>query len=216
MMGKTFIYGAGGLGIEILDLCGRTQAFHNTDLMFVDDFKFGGMLYGIPIISFESAKADVGLGNMILASGDPTGRQKMFRRAKEAGFNLPVVIDDSARISEFASIGEASIVCAGVTVAARSVISKNVLINVDSIVGHDVRVEEAAVLASKVNTGGNCVIGSESMLGMSVSLRPGISIGKGSIVAVGASVFNDVPDGVTVVGNPARVSRRLNKGENNE
>ena len=216
MAPKTLIYGAGGLGVEILDLCLRTEKFSASDIIFVDDYKFGGVLYEIPIISFACAKNDFVHNDMILASGEPEGRKKMFLRAKEAGFNLPVVIDDTARISKFATIGEASIICAGVTVAARSVISKNVLINVDSIIGHDVQVGESAVLASKVNTGGYCNVGTEAMLGMSSSLRPGISIGEKSIVAVGASVFTDVPDGVTMVGNPARASRRLEQGKNNE
>jgi|SRR3990167_1464861 len=44
-----------------------------------------------------------------------------------------------------------------------------------------------------------------SALGAGVIVLPGITIGEGALVGAGAVVTKDVPDGVTVVGNPARV-----------
>ncbi len=35
----------------------------------------------------------------------------------------------------------------------------------------------------------------------------GISIGSNSIVGMGSVVYNDIPDGVIALGNPARVAR---------
>ena len=36
-------------------------------------------------------------------------------------------------------------------------------------------------------------------------IRQGLTIGAGAVVGMGAVVTKDVPDGVTVVGNPARI-----------
>ena len=49
------------------------------------------------------------------------------------------------------------------------------------------------------------VIGNNVWLGASSTLRPGIRIGDGSIVAAGAVVVNDVPPNSIVAGVPARV-----------
>ena len=202
------IYGAGGLGVEVLDLCHRTGQFSERNILFVDDVRYGENVLGIPIVSFDYAASHFPSSDMILASGEPAGRRNMYARAKSVGFSLPTVIDASATVSQYCEIGEASIICAGCTIAARSKIGTNVLINVDSIVGHDVTVENSAVLASKVNTGGWCRIASGAMVGMGALIRPRINIGENSLITIGASVFADVPADVTVVGNPARISRR--------
>ena len=45
-------------------------------------------------------------------------------------------------------------------------------------------------------------------LGTGAVILPGLTIGSGAVVGAGAVVTRDVPDGATVVGNPAReVSR---------
>jgi maltose O-acetyltransferase len=48
-------------------------------------------------------------------------------------------------------------------------------------------------------------------LGGSVVICPGVTIGKGSIVGAGSVVTKDVPPGVMVGGNPARVIRAVAK-----
>ena len=42
-------------------------------------------------------------------------------------------------------------------------------------------------------------------IGANATILPGIIIGEGAMVGAGAVVTKDVPEGVTVVGNPARV-----------
>lgn len=46
-------------------------------------------------------------------------------------------------------------------------------------------------------------------LGGSVVVCPGVTIGRGAVVAAGAVVTKDVPPGTLVAGNPARVVREL-------
>ena len=50
-------------------------------------------------------------------------------------------------------------------------------------------------------------------LGGSVVVCPGVTIGRGSVVAAGAVVTKDVPPGVVVAGNPARVVRVLDAAQ---
>lgn len=49
------------------------------------------------------------------------------------------------------------------------------------------------------------LVGTRSFIGLGATLLPGVRIGDGSVVAAGAIVTGDVPAGVVVAGNPARV-----------
>lgn len=52
---------------------------------------------------------------------------------------------------------------------------------------------------------GPVVIGDFVWFGANVSVVPGVTVGEGAIVAMGAVVTRDVPPGAVVAGNPARV-----------
>ncbi|HUQ84651.1 MAG TPA: WxcM-like domain-containing protein [Gemmatimonadaceae bacterium] len=49
-------------------------------------------------------------------------------------------------------------------------------------------------------------------IGANATLLPGIEIGRGAMVGAGAVVTRDVPPGVVVTGNPARIRRRAGDG----
>jgi len=49
----------------------------------------------------------------------------------------------------------------------------------------------------------------DAWLGGSVVICPGVTIGRGSVVGAGSVVTKDVPPGVVVAGNPARVIREI-------
>ncbi len=46
-------------------------------------------------------------------------------------------------------------------------------------------------------------------IGANATLLPGVTIGRDALVGAGSVVVEDVPDGAVVVGNPARVVRRV-------
>jgi acetyltransferase-like isoleucine patch superfamily enzyme len=56
------------------------------------------------------------------------------------------------------------------------------------------------------------VIEDNVWIGGQVSVLPGVRIGRDTVVGIHAVVFGDMPPGVIVGGNPARVLRRLDSG----
>jgi len=50
-----------------------------------------------------------------------------------------------------------------------------------------------------------------AILGANVTVLPGVRIGRRALVGAGAVVVGDVPGGMVVVGNPARVLRRVDE-----
>jgi acetyltransferase-like isoleucine patch superfamily enzyme len=53
----------------------------------------------------------------------------------------------------------------------------------------------------------------DAWIGCSVVILAGVTVGKGAVVGAGSVVISDVPPGVLVAGNPARVVRDLRPGE---
>lgn len=49
------------------------------------------------------------------------------------------------------------------------------------------------------------IIGDDCWIGCRAIILPGVNIGKGAVIGVGAVVSKDVPDFAVVVGNPGRV-----------
>jgi acetyltransferase-like isoleucine patch superfamily enzyme len=56
-------------------------------------------------------------------------------------------------------------------------------------------------------------IGRNAWIGFGVCVLPGVTVGDGSIVAARSVVTSDVPQGVVVAGNPARIVRKLTPDE---
>ena len=70
-------------------------------------------------------------------------------------------------------------------------------------------VGDFVTFAPRVCCNGNVVIEDGAYIGTGALLKQGSPdkpdvIGKGAVVGMGSVVTNDVPPGVTVVGNPAR------------
>jgi bifunctional N-acetylglucosamine-1-phosphate-uridyltransferase/glucosamine-1-phosphate-acetyltransferase GlmU-like protein len=47
------------------------------------------------------------------------------------------------------------------------------------------------------------------LLGANATILPGLTIGENAMIGAGAVVTKDVPAGAVVMGNPARIVRRL-------
>jgi len=60
------------------------------------------------------------------------------------------------------------------------------------------------------------VIEDNVWIGGQVSVMPGVLIGRDTVVGIHAVVFEDLPPGVIVGGNPARVLRRLDLSANGD
>jgi UDP-3-O-[3-hydroxymyristoyl] glucosamine N-acyltransferase LpxD len=88
---------------------------------------------------------------------------------------------------------------------ASTVIRDNVKIDNGVHVGHNVHIGESSILTAHCCIGGSVRIGERCWIGLGAQIKNQIEIGDGATVGMGAVVVKDVPSGVTVVGNPARI-----------
>lgn len=74
-------------------------------------------------------------------------------------------------------------------------------------VGHNCTVGHGVWLGVGVTIGGYSRIGNFTNVGMGALCRNGLSIGTGCNVAMGSCLMQDLPDGLSCIGNPAKTTR---------
>jgi acyl-[acyl carrier protein]--UDP-N-acetylglucosamine O-acyltransferase len=75
-------------------------------------------------------------------------------------------------------------------------------------VGHDALIGEDCELAPHVVICGHVTVGDRVHIGVNATVLPYRTIGNDVVIGSGAVVTKDLPDGVTAVGNPARIIQR--------
>ena len=129
----------------------------------------------------------------------------------ETGHN--VVIREENRIGAEFSIWSNSTIDYGCTIGDRVRVHCNVYVAQFSILEDDVFVGPGAVFANDLVPGNEVsarhlrgpVVRAGAQVGAGVVLLPGVEIGAGALVGAGGVVTGNVPAGMVVVGNPARV-----------
>lgn len=204
-----FIYCSGTISSEILDIALRCN-YKEYQIRFVDDDpKIKNDVFKNRILNFTQLSENISSKDkVIIANGEPLIRSKIYEKCKLNKMNFATLIDPAAIRSPSSEIGEGSIVYEFCSLSRNSNISENVLVNRQSIIGHDISIGEHSVISSTVNLGGSVKIGKLVFVGMGALIREGISIMDKSIISMGSVVLRDIPEGVIVVGNPARVSKR--------
>jgi acetyltransferase-like isoleucine patch superfamily enzyme len=128
-----------------------------------------------------------------------------------------VLVREASEIGSDVSIGSHSVLEHHVVLRDRVRIHSNAFIPEYSIVeeggwiGPNVVFTNAAYPMSrdaKSNLRGPHLL-SGAKIGANATLLPGVTIGRDALVGAGSVVVEDVPDGAVVVGNPARVVRRI-------
>lgn len=118
-----------------------------------------------------------------------------------------------------------------VTIGNNAVIMMGALINIGAVIGEGTMIDMGVVVGGRGTIGKNCHIGAgtviagvveppsakpvvvedDVLIGANAVILEGIRVGKGSVVAAGAIVVDDVPENVVVAGVPARVIKQIDE-----
>src|SRR5690606_8201359 len=84
-------------------------------------------------------------------------------------------------------------------------IGEHCIINSGAVIEHDCKLGNFVHISPKAALAGDVKVGEGTHVGIGAMVIPGINIGKWVTIGAGAVVLKDIPDGVTTVGNPARI-----------
>jgi len=207
MRERLLIYGAGGLGREVLSCI---KVLDKWDIIgFLDDtIPAGSIVKGLPVLGGHQTLGQHSSPiNVILALGDPQVKKKIRSQIHSPYVKFPVVIHPSVVIQDPFSVscGEGSFIGAGCVLTTDIVIHQHVLINISSTIGHDASIGSFTSVMPGVNISGNVQVGEGVLIGSGACIRNKVSIGENARVGMGAVVLNDVQRDVTVAGVPAKI-----------
>ena len=148
---------------------------------------------------------DMGITKALIMSPDKQQRIRQIREAQKRGIELVSAIHPTALILEDAILHENLIIFARAVIGYRTELYPGVTVNTNSVIEHHNVVQSCAVIDPGVKTAGNVLIGQCAHIHTGATIIPKMKIGANSIVGAGAVVIRDVPEDVTVVGNPARI-----------
>lgn len=218
MMGmkKTLIYGAGGLGREILDLLREINSLtpkYDIEGFIDDGISVGSMASGLPILGGISyIKESVREMSIVFGIVDCDIKARLFSEINglNRGFDFPSVVYPRSYVSPRAEIGEGTVVGRFCSVNIDAYLGRCVFLNTRCDIGHDSRIGDFCSIMPNVNISGSVTIGERTMVGVQSAVIQGVKVGSRVTVGMGSRVMSDVPDDCTVMGYPARIIARHN------
>jgi len=211
---EIIVLGAGGHARVVIDILRRQKA-RLAGAVDTDTSRHGKDIDGIPVIGgddvvFRRQPADVLLVNAVgnlprQGFGDLRARREIYEKFVERGYGFTSVISRDANVSVAARLDEGCHIVTGAIIHPGSSIGINTIINTGAQIDHDCHVGAHTHVAPGAIVCGRVTIGEECHIGAGAVINQYLTIGDGVVVGAGAVVVSSVADGVTVLGNPARI-----------
>lgn len=135
--------------------------------------------------------------------------------------NTNARIEPGAFIRENAVIEDGAVIMMGATINIGAVVGEGTMIDMNAalggraVTGKNVHVGAGSILAGVIEppSASPVVIEDDVLIGANAAILEGVRVGKGAIIAAGAIVTDDVPEGTVVAGAPAKVIKQATEVE---
>ena len=204
---KIFVFGASGHAKVVIDIIEK-QGRYKVVFLVDDDLSLKGAdFFGYPVIGdkIDLLAMPDSPRKFIVAIGNNAARCKVSAWLAENRFEKVSAVHPSAQLSRGALVGAGAVVMAGACINADTVVGEDVIINTRASVDHDCVIADGVHLAPGSTLCGTVRLGAQSIVCAGATIIPNLTIGKNVVIGAGATVINDLPDGVVVVGSPAKI-----------
>ncbi len=129
----------------------------------------------------------------------------------EARIEPGAIIRDKVSIGKNSVIMMGAVINIGAEIGEGSMIDMNAVVGARGKIGKRVHLGAGAVVAGVLEPPSKepCVVEDDVLIGANAVILEGVKIGKGSVVAAGSVVVEDVPEGVVVAGTPAKIIKTV-------
>jgi sugar O-acyltransferase (sialic acid O-acetyltransferase NeuD family) len=169
----------------------------------------------LPVIPFENIEDiyspdDFKFFAPMSAKGMNRLREGIYNEIKNKGYSLISYVSSKATMFDN-KIGENCFILEDNTLQPFSDIGNNVILWSGNHIGHHSLIKNHIMLSSHVVVSGHCIIEPYSFLGVNSAIRDGVTIAKGTLVAMGANVLSDTESWGVYTGNPAKKEVKSSK-----
>ena len=203
------VIGAGGHAKVVIELVRATGAYEIIGLIDVNLSR--PPILGVPILGTDGDLPRLrreGIAHAFVGIGNNQRRLQTGYYLRQNDFEIINAISPAAIVSASARLGDGIAVMAGAVINAEARIDDFSIINTQASVDHDCWIGEGAHVCPGSTLAGNVRVGSLAFIGAGATVIPGTMIGQDATIGAGASVLQDVPDGASAWGVPARIMRR--------
>lgn len=206
------LVGASGLASEVAE-CARRVGRKVLGCFDDDPTRAGELLPGgVTVIGDTTAllRAAPPAGHpaqVVVTIGPSRVRRRVVERLRAAGLGeerFARLVDPQTVVPAGSSVGPGTVLLGGIVITAPIDIGSHVVVMPHVTLTHDDVIEDFATIAAGVNLGGGVRVAEEAYLGMGSSVRQHLTVGRGSVLGMGAVLLDDLPEGATWAGVPAR------------
>lgn len=204
---KFCIVGTGGFGretllvlIDVLSAVGE-QLDNQAVFLVSDEYYQEPEIMGVPVIKLS--EFDEYAYQVVVAIGEPLARKAMVDQLPNDTC-YTTLVHPTAVLSAWVTLGEGSIVCAGVVMTCNIQVGSHAHFNLNSTVGHDCVIGDFFTSAPGVNISGNCTFGDFVYFGTNASVKEGIRLCDEVTVGMGAVVVKHIDSKGVYIGNPCK------------
>ncbi len=166
---------------------------------------------GLPVVPFEELHENYGVEEVCCFA--PMSPRKMNRqrtsvydRFKQKGYKLISYVSSKVTVFPDTPIGDNCFILEDNTIQPFVSIGCNVVLWSGNHIGHHSRIEDHVFFTSHVVLSGHCVVEKSCFLGVNSTIRDGIRLGEGSLIAMGACITRDTEPWSVYRGSSARAA----------
>ena len=174
---------------------------------------------GLPMVAFEDLEKEFPASEYSFFAPMShrkmnTLRQSIYNQAESKGYSMISYVSSKATVFSNVKIGRNCFILENNTIQPFVTIGNNVILWSGNHIGHHSVIKDHVLFTSHVVLSGHCIVESNCFFGVNSTLRDGLHLAEGTLVAMGACVTKDTEPWGVYTGIPAKKGETLSKDIN--